>query len=111
MAVFDGTVTNEPLNFGGLGMTGGRRYRLSTVDFPTGYPTGGEPVEASDFDFPVKIEALVPVGVTDGADARMNAVFDAENSKIIVMDADDGLETANAVDLTGSSFKFLAIGY
>jgi hypothetical protein len=59
---FNGTVTNEPLNFGGLGMTGGRRFRLSTLDFSaTGYPLAGEPVVAADFDLPVAIEAIMLV--------------------------------------------------
>lgn len=108
---FDGTVTNEPLNFGGLGMTGGRRFRLSTLDFSAGYPTGGEPVVIADFDFPVAIEALVLVAITDGADVAQNFIFDAENVKIICIAADDGLQADNATDLSGVSAKFLAIGY
>jgi len=105
------TVTNEPLNFGGLGMTGGRRFRLSTIDFDSSYPSNGEAVTAADFDLPVAIEAIILAGVTDGAATCFNAVYDAENSKIIVMNADDALEAGNEDDLSGVSMKFLVIGY
>jgi hypothetical protein len=105
------TITNEPLNFGGLGMTGGRRFRLSTVDFDSSYPTGGEAVTAANFDLPVAIEAVMLVAITDGADVALDAVFDAENSKIIVHAFDDALEADNATDLSGVSAKFLVIGY
>ena len=109
---FNGTVTNEPLNFGGLGMTGGRRFRLSTLDFAaTGYPLAGEPVLASDFNLHVAIEAIMLVGITDGADVVIDAVFDAENSKIILVDIADGLPLAAATDASGVSAKFLVIGY
>jgi hypothetical protein len=112
MAAFEGTVTNKPLNFGGLGMTGGRRYRLSTLDFVDLYPTGGEPVNIADFDFPVIIEALVLVGITSDRDnAALNLVFDLEHSTIICTAVDDGLECDNTTDLSGLSAKFLAIGY
>ena len=105
------TVTNDPINFGGLGMTGGRRFRFSTVDFDVSYPTGGEPVTAADFDFPTAISGLMLVAITDGADVALDAAFDSENSKIIVTAFDDALEADNATDLTGVSMKFLAIGY
>lgn len=105
------TVTNEPLNFGGLGMTGGRRFRLSTVDFDSSYPAGGEPVTAANFDLPVAIEAVILAGCTDGAASVAGIVFDAENSKLIVYDAADGEVFADTTDLSGVSAKFLVIGY
>jgi hypothetical protein len=105
------TFTNEPLNFGGLGAVGGRRFRLTTIDFDTSYPTGGEPVSISDLDFPSAIESIVLVGITDGASTCFNAVFDAENSKIVVMNADDGLEAGSTDNLSGVSMKFFVIGY
>ena len=103
--------TNKPINWGGLGTVGGLRFRLTTIDFDNSYPSNGEAVTKSDFNFPVAILALVLVGITDGAATCFNAVFDAENSKIIVMNADDGLEAGNTDDLSGVSMKFLAIGY
>lgn len=109
---FNGTVTNEPLNFGGLGMTGGRRFRLSTLDFAaTGYPLAGEPVLASDFDLPSAIESISLSGITDGAAAVIGAVFDAENSKIILVDIADGLPLAADTDASGVSIKFFVVGY
>ena len=108
---FNGTITNEPLNFGGLGMTGGRRFRLSTVNFAaTGYLALGEPVVIADFNFPVKIEALVLVGITDGATVAINCIFDAENAKLILLDL-LGVPIVDAVDVSGVSCKLLAIGY
>jgi len=105
------TFTNEPLNFGGLGMVGGRRFRLCTIDFDGDYQDKGYSVTATDFDLPTAIEAVTLAGITDGAATCFNAVFDAEGSTIIVINADDALEAADEDDLTGVSMKFFVVGH
>ena len=108
---FNGTITNEPLNFGGLGMTGGRRFRLSTVDFAaTAYEALGELVLASEFDFPTAIESVAFGGITDGATVAINCVFDAENSKLILLDL-LGVPIVDSTDVSGVSCKLFVIGY
>ena len=104
--------SNDPIRVqGGLGALGGRRLKLSTIDFDSSYPTGEEAVTKANFDLPGAIEGIVLVAITDGADVAQNVIFDQENSKLIVIAAGDGLEADNATDLSGVSAKFLVIGY
>ena len=95
---------------GGAGALGGIRPKFVTIDFDDAYPAGGEAVTASNFKLNA-ISGIVLISITDGAAVAQNIVFDGENSKLIVVAADDGLEADADTDLTGVSAKFLVLGY
>ena len=73
------------------GVVGNRRVWRGTITFDSSYPTGGEAVAASDFEFNLTVDH-VAVGSCD--DAKYHAAWDQTNSKIIlyVEDGTSGIE-------------------
>jgi len=101
------TISNKGIQFP-AGIARGIRFRIATITFDSSYPTGGEAVQASDFN----LNGIYFIGF-GGFDADAAAGyfprFDIENSKIEVHDYDS--EVANTTDLSALEFTALVIGY
>ena len=97
------------------GVIGDKRYWLGTVAFDASYPTGGEVVAASDFEFQVAVEGVL-VGAGSALVFEKIVRYDPSTSSLTIGDEDDtsGVEAqaANASDQSGVvDVQLLAIGY
>ena len=80
-----------------------KRMVVASVTFDSSYPTGGEPLTASDLGLNT-IDYLS--ATTDGSNA---VTWDKANNKLKVFTA-AGAEVANAVNLSAVVVRILAIG-
>ena len=87
---------------------GKHHVRWATVTFDGSYPTGGEAVTAANFELSELKNVLVTNPSIDD-EAITSALWDATNSKILVVDA-AGSQEGNATDLSATTLKVIAIG-
>lgn len=87
---------------------GKHHVRWATITFDSSYPTGGEAVTAANFELSELKNVLVTNPSIDDA-AITSAIWDATNSKIIVID-EAGLQEGNTTDLSSTTLKVIAIG-
>lgn len=100
---------NPPTVFGDAKVASG------TVTFDSSYPTGGEPLTAATLGMN-SIFVFLPAGPARDADGAVTVSYDHTNSKVFAYWVDtttDGAEMFEVTDttnLSGYSFRFLAVG-
>lgn len=87
---------------------GSHQVRWVTLTFDSSYPTGGEAVTAADFQL-AEIKNLIPGAPSIDDEALNSALWDATNSKIIVVDA-AGAQEGNTTDLSATTLQAIVIG-
>lgn len=87
---------------------GSHQVRWATVTFDASYPTGGEAVTAADFQLAELKNVLVAAPSIDD-EALNSALWDAANSKILVVDA-AGAQEGNTTDLSATTVEVIALG-
>ncbi len=92
------------------GIPGSLRQTVTDVTFDSSYPTGGEPVAASDLGLTNVLFAFCNVKTIGGTVNVANAIYDEVNDKIKIYD-ETPAEAANTADLSTLVIRVLAFGY
>lgn len=97
-------------------VAGNKRYKYRTITFDASYPTGGEPLTASDLGLK-QIVAIVPMGAFRNTDATLGieVSYDHTNSKLVAYWGNAGVasgmpEVTSTTDLSTYSGRIMAIG-
>jgi hypothetical protein len=89
---------------------GNKRVRVYDVTFDSSYPTGGEPLAASDVGLRKIDWAFCNVKAVGGTVNVANVYFDRANNKLKVYD-ETPAEAANTSDLSTLVVQVAAFGY
>lgn len=86
---------------------GAERFTVTTVAFDSSYPTGGEPLTASDLGLSVVTGAIATVAVA-GTGSVTAVFYDIANAKLKAFAA--AAEIANTTDISAVSAQVVAWG-
>lgn len=86
---------------------GADRYTVTDVTFDSSYPTGGEPLTASDLGLTFVAHAFVVPKVL-GTGSTVGCTYDIANAKLLAYAA--AAQIANTTDLSAATFTVWAFG-
>jgi hypothetical protein len=100
---------NRPTVFGDAKVASG------TITFDSSYPTNGESLTAADLALS-QVDVFIPAGPARDANGAVAVDYDHANSKVkaywvdTTVDGAEQAEVVNTTNLSGYSFRFVALG-